>query len=79
MLRAQKLRAASVYLHFYSSNCLEICQGVAVDSLGVGEIEIECKNTPDRQEHRQEAPKRSLTTLASFPRFLARRLRQRGR
>jgi hypothetical protein len=50
-----------------------------VDSLGVGEIEIKRKNTPDRQEHRQEAPKRSLTTLASFSRFLAGQLQQRGR
>ena len=35
-------------------------QGVPLDSLGVGAVEIRCIIVPDHRRHRQEAPKRVL-------------------
>ena len=45
-------------------------QGVPLDSLGVGAIESGRIIAPDHRQHRQEAPKRNLATLAAFLRFL---------
>ena len=52
--------------HFQQMDCLQTYQGVSIDSLVVGAIEIGCKNAPDRQQCHQEAPKRSLATPTWF-------------
>jgi hypothetical protein len=69
MLRAQKWRAASKNVQLGGSNGFETSQGVSLDCLGVGVIEIGRKNAPDRRQHHQEAPKRCLATPACVTRF----------
>jgi hypothetical protein len=50
--------------------CLQTYQGVSIDSLVVGAIEIGHKNAPNRRQCHQEAPKRSLATPMWFLMFL---------
>ena len=58
--------------------CLQTYQGVSIDSLVVGVIEIGCKNAPDHRQCHQEAPKRSLAMLMWFLMFLIEFLMWRG-
>jgi hypothetical protein len=48
------------FSHLQPTQQLETPQGVSVDSLGVGKIEIGCKNAPDDRQCHQEAPKHCL-------------------
>ena len=56
----------------------ETPQGVPLDSLGMGAVEIGRKYAPDHRRRRQEAPKRILTTPAAFLGFSTGCLRRGG-
>ena len=53
-------------------------QGVPLDSLGVGAVEIGRNYAPDRRQHRQEAPKRIPATVAAFLHFFLQVFAARG-
>ena len=58
-----------VFWHFLCLQHLETSQGVLVDSLGVGAVEIGRIFAPDHRRRRQEALKHYLTTPAWFSCF----------
>jgi len=69
-LRAQKSAQRWRFYHLPGSYGCKTLQRVPLDSLRVGAVEIGRIIAPDRRQHRQEAPKRILATLAWFFGFL---------
>ena len=67
----KKARSASVSPTLPGSYGYETLQGVPLDSLGVGAIEIGRIIAPDRHRHRQEALKRIPAMPAGFLGFFA--------
>jgi hypothetical protein len=55
-----------MFRHFLCPQALETYQGVSLDSLGVGAIEIGCIFAPNHRRRCQEAPKRVLAMPTVF-------------